>query len=82
MLAVAGSILQRLTGNEMASPEVLGISAGATFGVAIALLPSLQGFPANLHLPWQVRSACLSSSSPAPGDRRSLPSESCLRALP
>lgn len=37
MLAVAGSILQRLTGNEMASPEVLGISAGATIGVTLAL---------------------------------------------
>jgi iron complex transport system permease protein len=37
MLGVAGVILQRLTGNEMASPEVLGISAGATFGMAIAL---------------------------------------------
>lgn len=37
MLAVAGVILQRLTGNEMASPEVLGISAGATLGMAIAL---------------------------------------------
>ncbi len=46
MLAVAGAILQRLTANEMASPEVLGISAGATFGVAIALLaiaPGLAG---------------------------------------
>jgi iron complex transport system permease protein len=37
MLAVAGVILQRLTGNEMASPEVLGVSAGATLGVTIAL---------------------------------------------
>ncbi|MBO9126612.1 MULTISPECIES: Fe(3+)-hydroxamate ABC transporter permease FhuB [unclassified Rhizobium] len=37
MLAVAGSVLQRLTGNEMSSPEVLGISAGSTFGVAIGL---------------------------------------------
>lgn len=44
MLAVAGSILQRLTGNEMASPEVLGISAGATFGVAIALFAVATGF--------------------------------------
>lgn len=45
MLAIAGTILQRLTGNEMASPEVLGISAGATLGVTLALfivgLPSL-----------------------------------------
>ncbi|MCG8274457.1 Fe(3+)-hydroxamate ABC transporter permease FhuB [Aquamicrobium sp. NLF2-7] len=37
MLAVAGVLLQRLTGNEMASPEVLGISAGATFGLSISL---------------------------------------------
>lgn len=37
MLAAVGSILQRLTGNEMASPEVLGISAGATIGVTVAL---------------------------------------------
>lgn len=47
MLAVAGVILQRLTGNEMASPEVLGISAGATFGVTVALFivaaPGLAG---------------------------------------
>nr|WP_284506414.1 Fe(3+)-hydroxamate ABC transporter permease FhuB [Caballeronia sp. INDeC2] len=33
MLAVAGAILQRVTGNSMASPEVLGISAGASLGV-------------------------------------------------
>jgi len=44
MLAVAGTVLQRLTGNEMASPEVLGISAGATFGVAIALFAIAPGF--------------------------------------
>jgi ABC-type Fe3+-siderophore transport system permease subunit len=43
MLAVAGSILQRLTGNEMSSPEVLGISAGATFGVAIGLFAIAPG---------------------------------------
>jgi iron complex transport system permease protein len=44
MLAVAGTVLQRLTGNEMASPEVLGISAGATFGVGIALFAIAPGF--------------------------------------
>jgi len=44
MLGVAGLILQKLTGNEMASPEVLGISAGATFGVAIALFAIAPGF--------------------------------------
>lgn len=37
MLALAGTILQRLTGNEMASPEVLGINAGAMLGIGAAL---------------------------------------------
>ncbi|MGV6875282.1 Fe(3+)-hydroxamate ABC transporter permease FhuB, partial [Pseudochelatococcus sp. B33] len=35
MLAVAGTLMQRLTGNAMASPEVLGISAGASLGVIV-----------------------------------------------
>ena len=38
MLAVAGCIIQRLTGNPMASPEVLGISSGAAFGVVLMLV--------------------------------------------
>jgi ferric hydroxamate transport system permease protein len=37
LLGVAGLILQRLTGNLMASPEVLGVSAGAILAVAISL---------------------------------------------
>ena len=37
MLAVAGCLIQRLTGNPMASPEVLGISSGAAFGVVLML---------------------------------------------
>ncbi|WP_062115448.1 Fe(3+)-hydroxamate ABC transporter permease FhuB [Aureimonas sp. AU40] len=37
MLGLAGFILQRLTGNEMASPEVLGVSAGAAFAAALSL---------------------------------------------
>lgn len=37
MLAMAGVLLQRLTGNEMASPEVLGIGPGATFGLAVGV---------------------------------------------
>ena len=37
MLALAGCLIQRLTGNPMSSPEVLGISAGAALGL-IALL--------------------------------------------
>lgn len=42
LLAVAGTLLQRVLGNPMASPEVLGISGGALIGVvaAVLLLPS------------------------------------------
>ncbi|PYA44977.1 Fe(3+)-hydroxamate ABC transporter permease FhuB [Serratia marcescens] len=37
MLAVAGTLIQKLTGNPMASPEGLGISSGAAFGVVMML---------------------------------------------
>ncbi|WP_321910377.1 Fe(3+)-hydroxamate ABC transporter permease FhuB [Paraburkholderia sp. J11-2] len=37
MLALAGTLLQRLSGNPLASPEVLGVSAGASLGL-IALV--------------------------------------------
>ncbi|MGM3188424.1 Fe(3+)-hydroxamate ABC transporter permease FhuB [Musicola paradisiaca] len=37
MLAVAGALIQRLTGNPMGSPEVLGVSAGAALGVVVLL---------------------------------------------
>ncbi len=40
MLALAGAILQRTTGNPMASPEVLGVSSGAMLGVIILMLVS------------------------------------------
>ena len=37
LLGVAGFILQRLTNNETASPEVLGVSAGGMLAVAVSL---------------------------------------------
>ncbi|KXF78708.1 hypothetical protein ATN84_02710 [Paramesorhizobium deserti] len=37
MLAISGTILQRFTGNAMASPEILGVSAGAGLGIVAAL---------------------------------------------
>lgn len=45
MLAVAGTLLQRLSANPMASPEVLGISGGCAIALilAIYLLPSPSG---------------------------------------
>ena len=38
MLAVAGVLLQTLTRNPMASPEVLGVSSGAAMGVILGFL--------------------------------------------
>ncbi|MGM0984378.1 MAG: Fe(3+)-hydroxamate ABC transporter permease FhuB [Pseudomonadota bacterium] len=48
MLAIAGTLIQRLTANPMASPEVLGISGGSAIGLiaALFLLPA----PGNLTL--------------------------------
>lgn len=37
-LAVAGAILQAMTGNPLASPGILGINAGAAFAVVLALV--------------------------------------------
>ncbi|XBS71662.1 Fe(3+)-hydroxamate ABC transporter permease FhuB [Acerihabitans sp. KWT182] len=38
MLALAGVLIQRLTGNGLASPELLGVSAGAALGLVALLL--------------------------------------------
>ncbi|MFS8037019.1 Fe(3+)-hydroxamate ABC transporter permease FhuB [Xanthobacter sp. AM11] len=38
LLGTAGALMQRLTGNPLAGPEVLGVSAGTGVGIAAALL--------------------------------------------
>ena len=43
MLGAAGFVMQRVTGNPIASPEVLGVSAGGGAGLTVALF--LFGFP-------------------------------------
>jgi iron complex transport system permease protein len=43
VLGMAGTLLQRMTGNPMAAPEMLGISAGASTGVVLLLL-AVPGF--------------------------------------
>lgn len=50
MLAAAGAMMQRVTGNPMAGPEVMGVSSGAAIGV-ITLMFLVSGFdPALLVL--------------------------------
>ncbi|BFM50786.1 Fe(3+)-hydroxamate ABC transporter permease FhuB [Marinomonas sp. THO17] len=41
MLAVAGTIIQRISGNPMASPEVIGISSGTAIGLILSLYTGL-----------------------------------------
>lgn len=44
LLGMAGCLLQRLTGNAMASPEVLGVTSGAALGYILQLMiPALGG---------------------------------------
>lgn len=38
MLAMSGAIMQRMTGNPLASPEVLGVSSGAVLAIVALLL--------------------------------------------
>ncbi len=40
MLAMAGTLMQRLTGNPMASPEILGVSGGAALALIVLLMLS------------------------------------------
>lgn len=50
-LSLAGLIMQTLFRNPLAGPYVLGVSSGATFGVAVVVLcGSLLGFIANSWL--------------------------------
>lgn len=44
LLATAGTIIQRLSGNPMASPELLGVSGGCAIGVIVcyAIFPAMQ----------------------------------------
>lgn len=38
MLAAAGTLMQRVTGNPLASPEILGVASGAGLGLAAVLM--------------------------------------------
>lgn len=49
-LATAGSLMQAMTGNPMASPEVLGVSAGAAMGVVVLVLAAAAPGPVALSL--------------------------------
>ncbi|WP_394251536.1 Fe(3+)-hydroxamate ABC transporter permease FhuB [Vibrio profundi] len=58
MLAVAGTIVQRLSGNPMASPEVIGISSGTALGLIIAIFTGLGTSVIGLYVGGFVGAIC------------------------
>ncbi|CCV08263.1 fused iron-hydroxamate transporter subunits of ABC superfamily: membrane components [Mesorhizobium metallidurans STM 2683] len=56
MLAVAGVVIQRITGNPLASPEVLGVGTGAGAGLTAVLAFSAAAAPG-----WQFAGSVLGS---------------------
>ncbi|NUW67578.1 Fe(3+)-hydroxamate ABC transporter permease FhuB [Vibrio coralliilyticus] len=50
MLAIAGTVIQRLSGNPMASPEVIGISSGTALGLIIAMFSGIGVSLVGLYL--------------------------------
>lgn len=58
MLAVAGTIVQRLSGNPMASPEVIGISSGTALGLIIAIFTGLGSSVIGLYIGGLVGAVC------------------------
>ncbi len=58
MLATAGALMQRMTGNPMASPEILGISSGAALGMIL-----LELFSAGVSQPAQLGACALGASA-------------------
>lgn len=50
MLGAAGTLMQRLTGNPLAGPEVLGVSAGGGVGLALMLLLAPAAGPLEILL--------------------------------
>lgn len=61
VLAMSGVLLQRATGNDMASPEILGISSAAALGVLCVLL-LFPNFPWNIAQYGAVIGACVASA--------------------
>ena len=68
LLALAGTLIQRVTGNPMASPEVLGISGGTAIGLVVALLAD----PGH-RLPGADRRGHIVGAGHAGGARRAQP---------
>ena len=48
LLAIAGTLIQRVTANPMASPDLLGVSSGGALGIVVVLFAGLEPTPGFL----------------------------------
>ncbi len=80
LLALAGAVLQRLTANPIASPEVLGASGGAGLGYAAALTLVPAALPTGLILGATTGALVAMAGVLFFASRRDLPSEKLLLA--
>ncbi|GGA86235.1 Fe3+-hydroxamate ABC transporter permease FhuB [Brucella endophytica] len=78
LLALTGATLQRLTGNAMASPEVIGVSGGAGLGFAAALSFFAVASPVHLVAGAALGGLAAMSMVLAFASRRRLPPEKLL----
>lgn len=79
-LAMAGTILQRLTANPLASPEVLGVSGGAALGYAAVVFTSASASALVLHLGAMAGGAVALALVATYVSRRDMPAERVLLA--
>ncbi len=80
LLALTGAILQRLTGNPMASPEVIGVSGGAGLGFAAVVTLVPNGGPSSLVGGATIGGLATMAVVLAFARRKTLPSEKLLLA--
>ncbi len=80
LLALTGAILQRTTGNPMASPEVIGVSGGAGLGFAASLTLVPAGGPYSLITGAALGGLAAMSIVLAFARRQNLPPEKLLLA--
>lgn len=79
-LAIAGAILQRMTANPLASPEVLGVSGGASLGYAATIFAFTAPTAAMLGLGTMTGAALALALVSAYVSRRDMPAERVLLA--
>ena len=79
-LAVAGAILQRLTANPLASPEVLGVSGGASLGFAAVIFAAPAPSALMLNAGTMAGAVLALALVAAFASRREMPAERILLA--